>query len=81
MEDPVSRRLILPPTRLEEVAHHGYCAGTPHALRRLRAVRQTEYLMATGHEDLDQRSANESGGSRHKRGRWRVACHVGSVEW
>ena len=79
MEDPVSRRLVLPLTRLEQVAHHRYRAGTTHALRRLRALREAEHLMATGHEDLDQLSADESGGSRDKRGRPRVACHVASV--
>ena len=81
MEDPVGRRLVLPLTRLEEVAHYGYCAGTTHALCSLRALREPEYLMATSDEDLDQRRANESGGSRHKRGRQRVACHMASVEW
>ena len=37
--------------------------------------------MATSPEDLDQLCADESGGSRHKRGRPRIACHVASVEW
>ena len=54
MKDPVSRRLVLPLTRLEQVAHHRDRAGTTHALRGLRALRETEHLMATGHEDLDQ---------------------------
>jgi len=49
------------------------------ATRRLYGLRESEHTMATGHEDLDQLSANESGGSRHKRGRPRVACHVVSV--
>ena len=80
MEDPVSRRLVLPLTRLEQVAHDGYRSGTTHALRRLQRLRETEHLMATGHEDLDQLRADESGGSRNKRGRPRVACHVASVE-
>ena len=69
MEDPVSRRLVLPLTRLEQIAHDGDRAGTTHALRGLRALRETEHLMATGHEDLDQLGADESGGSRDKRGR------------
>jgi len=42
MEDPVSRRLVLPLTRFEQVADHGYRPGTTHALRSVRARRQTE---------------------------------------
>jgi len=80
MEDPVSRRLVLPLTRLEEVANHGDGSGTTHPLRGLRAVRETEYLMATGHQHLDQLRANESSGSCNKRGRPRVACHGASVK-
>ena len=80
MKDPVSRRLVLPLTRLEQVAHHRDGAGTTHALRGLRALRETADLMATGHEDLDQLEADESGGSRDKRGRPCVGCHVASVE-
>jgi hypothetical protein len=53
MEDPVSRRLVLPLTRFEQVAHHGYRSGTTHAFGRLRAPRETEHLMATGNENLD----------------------------
>ena len=81
MEDPVNRGLVLPLTRLEQVAHDRYCSGTTHALGGLRAPRETEHLMATGHEGLDQLSADESGGSRHKRGRPRIACHLASVKW
>jgi hypothetical protein len=55
MKDPVSRGLVLPRTRLEQVAHDGYRSGPTHALSRLHGVRETEYWMATGHEDLDQR--------------------------
>src|SRR6185503_18993307 len=80
MKDPVSPRLVLPLTGLEQVAHHGYRAGTTQALRGLRAPRETEHLMATRREDLDQLDADESGGFRHKRGRPSVGCHVASVE-
>jgi hypothetical protein len=58
-----------------------YGSGTTHALDGLRAPRKIEYLMAKAHEGLDQLGADESGRSRHKRGRPRVACHVASVEW
>jgi tRNA(Ile)-lysidine synthase TilS/MesJ len=80
MEDPVSRRLVLPLTPLEQVAHYGYRSGATHAVRPLQGPRETEHLMATGHEDLDQLYADESGGSRDKRGRPRISCHVASVE-
>ena len=80
MKHPVGRRIVLPLARLEPVAHDRYCTGTTHAVRRLYGLRESEHTMATGHENLDQLSANESGGSRHKRGRPRVACHVVSVE-
>ena len=81
MEDPVSRHLVLPLARLEQVAHHGHRSRTPHALRSLRALRETEHLVAARDEDLDQLEANESVGSGNKRGRPRVACHVASVGW
>jgi hypothetical protein len=80
MKHPVGRRIVLPLARLEPVAHDRYCTGTTHAVRPLYGLRESEHTMATGHEDLDQVSANESGSSRHKRGRARVACHVVSVE-
>ncbi len=41
MKDPVSRRLVLPLTRLEQVAHDRYRSGTTHALRGLRGLRET----------------------------------------
>ena len=80
MKNPVGRRLVQPLTRLEQIAHHRDRAGTTQALRRLRARRETEHLMATSHEHRDQFSANESGGSRYKRGRPRIACHMASVK-
>ena len=49
MEDPVGRRLILPLTRLEQVAHDRYRSGTTHALCGLRALRETEHLVTTRH--------------------------------
>src|SRR6185295_16529887 len=64
MKDPVSRRLVLPLTRLEQVAHNGYGSGITQTLRRLHGLCEAGHLMATGHEDLDQLGANESGGSR-----------------
>ena len=61
MKDPVSRRLVLPPARLEQIAHHGHRAGATHALRSLRGSRETEHLMAPGDEELDQLGADEAG--------------------
>ena len=80
MKDPVSCRFVLPLTRLEQVAHNGYGSGITQTLRRLHGLCETGHLMATGHEDLDQLGANESGGSCDKGGRSRVACHVASLE-
>ena len=79
MKDLVSRRLVLPLTGLEQIADCGDRAGTTHALRGFRALRETVDLMAAGHEELDQLEADESGGSRDKRGRPCVGCHVASV--
>ena len=80
MEDPLSRGLVLPLTRFEQVAHDRYGSGTTHALRGLHGLRETEHLMASGREDLDQLGAGEPGSARHKRSCPRVACHVASVE-
>jgi hypothetical protein len=80
MEDPISRRLVLPLTWLEQIAHDGYGSGAPQALCRLHRLGETEHLVATGHENPDQLSANEPGGSRDERGRRSVVCHVASVE-
>jgi hypothetical protein len=81
MEDPVSRRLVLPLTRFEQVAHDGYRSRATDALGPLDRARKTEYLMATCREDLDQLRANESLGSRDKRGGHCVAWHAASVEY
>ena len=48
MEDPVSRRLVLPLTRLEQVAHDRCCTGATHALRRVHRPRETEHLDGHG---------------------------------
>jgi hypothetical protein len=53
MEDPVSRRLVLPSTRFEQIAHDGDRAGTTHPFGRLRGLGETEHLMAARHEGLD----------------------------
>ena len=63
MEDPVSCRLVLPLTRFEQVAHDGYRSCATDALGPLNRARETEDLMATCREDLDQLRANESVGS------------------
>ena len=81
MEDPVSRRLVLPLTRFEQVAHDRYRSRATHAPRPLDGVRETEYLMAACREDLDQLRANESVGSRDERGGHCIACHAASVEY
>ena len=80
MEDPVSRRLVLLRTWLEQIAHDGYRSGATHTLARLHGLRETEHLPATGQEDLDQLCADESVGFCDKRGRPCVACHEASVE-
>jgi hypothetical protein len=79
MKDPISRCIVLPLTRLEQVSDDGYRSRTTQALRRFRRLRETEHPMAAGHEDLDQLCTNESGCSRHKRCRHRTACHMASV--
>jgi hypothetical protein len=54
MKDPVSGGLVLPRTRFEQVAHDGDPSCAAHALSRLARPRETEYSMASGHEELDQ---------------------------
>jgi len=79
MKDPVSRGLVLPPTRFERITHDGYGSGTAYPLRRLRGLRKAEHPMAPSHQHLDQLCADESGISRNKR---RGSCairHVMSV--
>jgi hypothetical protein len=80
MEHPIGSRLVLPLPRLQQIPHDRYRSGTTHAFGRLCSWRETEHLVATGCENLDQLSADESGGSRDKYGRARVACHVASLE-
>jgi hypothetical protein len=69
VEDPFSRRLVLPLTRLEQVANHGLTTGTTHTLRRLRRWREPEHAVAIRHEDLQQLGPEESIGARHERRR------------
>jgi hypothetical protein len=54
VKDPVSGGLVLPRTRLEQVAHDGDPSGAAHALGRLQGIRETEHLMATGDQNFDQ---------------------------
>jgi hypothetical protein len=79
MKDPVSRRFVLPLTWLEQVAHDRYRSDPPHALRGIGGRREADDGMAMGHQELDELSADETGGSGHKGGRSRVACHIRSV--
>jgi hypothetical protein len=77
MEDPISRGLVLPPARLEQVADYRDRSGIAHALRRLQGAGETEHAMTAAYQDPDQFGANESGGSGHKRGRPSVSASVG----
>jgi hypothetical protein len=54
VKDPISGGLVLPRPRLEKVAHDGDPSGAAHAFGRLQGIRQTEDLMATGDQKLDQ---------------------------
>jgi hypothetical protein len=54
VEDPVSRRLVLPLTWHEQIASDGDRTGAPKVLRRLHRSGKSEYLIATGHEHPDQ---------------------------
>jgi hypothetical protein len=54
VKDPVSGGLVLPRTRLEQVAHDGDPSRAPHALGCLQRIRETKYSMATGDQNLDQ---------------------------
>jgi len=53
MEDPVRRCLVLPPTRLEQIAHDGYSSGTTDAFSHLDRRSETQHLMAASYQDLD----------------------------
>ncbi len=80
MEDPVGGCFVLPPTRFEQIANDGDRSGTTQALRRLRGVHETEHTMTTTDENLDQRRAKESVGSRDERGGVCLTGHADSVE-
>jgi hypothetical protein len=54
VKDPVCGGLVLPRPRLEQAAHDGDSSGTARALGRLQGIRETEDLMATGDQKLDQ---------------------------
>jgi hypothetical protein len=47
MKHPVSCRLVLPLTRLEQVADDRHGSGTTNAGARLDGPRQTEHLVTT----------------------------------
>ena len=81
MEHPVSRRLVLPLTRLEQVADDRHGSGTTNASGRLVRPRKAEHFEATRHQQLDQLRADESGSPGDKRGHPCVGCHVASLEW
>jgi hypothetical protein len=75
VKDPVSRRLVLPWARLQQVADDGCCTGTTHALDCFEGSRETEHSAATGHEDLDDLGADEPRRAGDKRDCVRVDCH------
>ena len=80
MEDPVGCRFVLPLTRFEKVAHDWDRSGAAQPTPRLRRVDETEHTMTTTDQDLDQRRAKESVGSRDERGGASVTGHADSVE-
>jgi hypothetical protein len=69
----------LPLARLEQIAHDRYRTGAAQPLCCLDGVREAEYLMARGRENLDQLGPDEPGGSRDECGRPRLASHDASV--
>jgi hypothetical protein len=62
----LSRRPVLPLARLEEIAHHRYCARLTHVLGSRHGSRKPEHLMTAGHQDLDQFDTDESAGVRNE---------------
>jgi hypothetical protein len=79
VKDPLSRGLVLPLARHEQIAHDWDRPGPAHTLRRRYGRREAEHLMATRHEYLDQLGADESVGTGDERDRPCVACHLVSV--
>jgi hypothetical protein len=79
VKDPVSRGLVLPFARHQQIAHDRDRPGPTHTLCRRHGRRKAEHLMATRHEDPDQLDADESVGTGDERDRPCVACHVVSV--
>jgi predicted ATPase/DNA-binding XRE family transcriptional regulator len=80
MEDPVGCRFVLPLTRFAEVAHDRNRAGPAQTPARLRRRHETEHTMTTTDQNLDQRGAKESIGSRDERRGECVTGHADSVE-
>jgi hypothetical protein len=52
VEHPIRGCLVLPLTRLEQVAHHSDGAGQSHLRGCLNGLREANDLMAAGHEQL-----------------------------
>jgi hypothetical protein len=73
MKDPVGRCFVLPPARLEQVAHDRRRAGMPHALRRRSRRCETDDVMTSRGKDLDQLGADEPVSSGDERARHLVA--------
>ena len=79
VKHPISHRLVLPGTRLEQRAQHRYRSGATHPLRTFGRLREAGDLTALCSERRDQRRAEAPRSSGHKRGDSDVAWHFWSV--